>query len=416
MLLGGMSFILKDIPLRIFGFIWQHTITEIDITNQDKGYRWVDHWLNTHPFAKRWIKSVSFTTEFNSRGEPILVLTPAPGFHFLFHNKKLFWIYKYRDKSNSVQNRYDSKTPPYLETIKICTLGGDRSFVNDLLLKAYTESIGIEESGVNVYNYNGYWKLCDIKPFKDPRSLVLDQGVLDSIFNDTDRFLASRDWYESMSIPWRRGYLLHGSPGSGKSSLVLALASHVKMPVYVVNLADPDMSDSRLIEALSDMETNKPCVLLLEEIDCIFNKRDKADDNSKDSVTFAGLLNALDGLTAPEGRVLMMTTNHFDRLDPALIRPGRADVHLFIDKASSYQIEQMVRRFFVSVTDSQVASILEKIPSNTISMAFLQEQCLRHRESVEDFISNINIQEVLEESYEPVSSPKRRRSSRIRKL
>jgi chaperone BCS1 len=387
MLIGAVGALLRSVPMAIINFIWKYIVTEIDITNQDRGYKWVEHWFSNHAFAKKWIKSVSFTTEFNANGEPIVILSPAPGFHFMFHNRKLFWIYKARKDSQGMQPAYGSKSPPFMETIRICTFGGNRNFIQELLMSAYKVAAVTEEVGVKVYNYNGWWKLCDTKPYKAAESLILDNNILQDAFEDSETFLASRDWYNYMSIPWRRGYLLYGSPGSGKSSLVLTLASHLKVPVYVINLADPEMTDSRLTEALSGNE-EKMSILLLEEIDCIFEQREKADENAKDAVTFAGLLNALDGLTAPEGRILIMTTNHFDKLDPALIRPGRADKHYFIDNASSVQLEQMARRFYPDITNEQVARLLSKFPDKTISMAAMQEYCLRYRSSIEDLLES----------------------------
>jgi chaperone BCS1 len=69
------------------------------------------------------------------------------------------------------------------------------------------------------------------------------------------------------------------------------------------------------------------------------------------SVTFSGLLNALDGVRSQEGRILMMTTNHREKLDPALLRPGRADVHVELNYASVKQMKGLFKKFFPDSTD-----------------------------------------------------------------
>src|SRR5207253_2725559 len=88
----------------------------------------------------------------------------------------------------------------------------------------------------------------------------------------------------------------------------------------------PNMSDNRLGDLLAKVPERN--ILLLEDIDCAFVKRKRAS-GKEGELTFSGLLNALDGVASPEGRIVVMTTNHVDKLDPALIRPGRADVKLY---------------------------------------------------------------------------------------
>jgi chaperone BCS1 len=87
---------------------------------------------------------------------------------------------------------------------------------------------------------------------------------------------------------------------------------------------------------------------LLEDADAAFNNRRQveADGYSGASVTFSGLLNALDGVAAGEERIVFLTTNHIDRLDEALIRPGRVDMMIRIGEATRYQAAEMWKRFY----------------------------------------------------------------------
>lgn len=89
-------------------------------------------------------------------------------------------------------------------------------------------------------------------------------------------------------------------------------------------------------------------VILLEDIDAIFVDRDSVQSAQTQgkNVTFSGLLNALDGVRSQEGRILMMTTNHREKLDPALLRPGRADMHVELNMASESQMKGLFRKFF----------------------------------------------------------------------
>lgn len=164
-------------------------------------------------------------------------------------------------------------------------------------------------------------------------SVVLDSGISDRIVNDCEEFINNVKWYSDRGIPYRRGYLLYGPPGCGKSSFITALAGELERGICVLNLSDRMLTDDRLnhLLAVAPQET----IILLEDIDAVFVSREetkevKAAYQGLNSVTLSGLLNALDGVASSEGRILFMTTNYLDRLDPALIRPGRVDYKEYI--------------------------------------------------------------------------------------
>lgn len=200
----------------------------------------------------------------------------------------------------------------------------------------------------------------------------LDQG--EALLEDVREFLASELWYTERGIPYRRGYLLHGVPGGGKSSLVMAVASELMLPIYMLQLSSEQMSDDLLNSLLQYGMHDPPTILLLEDVDllhsAVLHRRGQPEDkdssepreDSKSStddqeskerkrrggsrLTLAGLLNALDGPTATTGRVLFMTTNARDRLDPALLRSGRIDYEVEFKEAEQEQIERLFLRFY----------------------------------------------------------------------
>ena len=146
-------------------------------------------------------------------------------------------------------------------------------------------------------------------------------------------------------IPYRRGYLLHGPPGSGKSSFIQALAGALDYDICLLNLAERGLTDDRLMHLL----TNAPerSFILIEDVDAAFNKRvQTSEDGYQSAVTFSGFLNALDGVASGEERIVFMTTNHLERLDPALIRPGRIDLIELIDDATPEQARTLFSRFY----------------------------------------------------------------------
>lgn len=97
-------------------------------------------------------------------------------------------------------------------------------------------------------------------------------------------------------------------------------------------------------------------------------------------VSFSGLLNALDGVRSQEGRILFMTTNHKEKLDPALLRPGRADVHVELCNATFSMIKELFLKFYPN-EEHYANEFAKKLPERKLSMAKLQGHFLRHRGS-----------------------------------
>lgn len=192
----------------------------------------------------------------------------------------------------------------------------------------------------------------------------------------------------SRGIPWRRGYLFHGVPGAGKTSIICALAGQFQMNLYILNIAGTGMSDDRLSGLLAKVPMRS--LVLLEDVDSVFAQRKKSKDVSN-KLTFSGLLNALDGAASKEGMVLFMTTNHLDRLDDALIRPGRADYHQEFGLATIFQAEAMYRAFFPDVEG--VDDFGGKVVRAKMTMAEVQAHLLVNRDSA---IKALNLSEAKE--------------------
>ncbi|MEL6318098.1 MAG: AAA family ATPase, partial [Pseudomonadota bacterium] len=135
---------------------------------------------------------------------------------------------------------------------------------------------------------------------------------------------------------------LYGPPGTGKTSLIRAVAGAVGLDLAIVDLSGKTLDDAGLRAAVASAP--RRAALVLEDVDAAF--RGRARDEASGGITFSGLLNALDGLAAQEGRIVFMTTNHREALDPALIRPGRADLHLELGLIGPAEAAALFARFF----------------------------------------------------------------------
>ncbi|CAI9116798.1 OLC1v1018051C1 [Oldenlandia corymbosa var. corymbosa] len=211
----------------------------------------------------------------------------------------------------------------------------------DLVLKTYLPYIlkkakEIKEElkvvRLHTVDYNGpdYWGSVALNHPATFDTMAMDPEMKGELIEDLDRFINRKDYYRRVGKAWKRGYLFYGPPGTGKSSLVAAMANYLKFDVYDLDLREVQCNSD--LRRLLIGSANKS-ILVMEDIDCnvgVQNRESGAEVAEDDKITLSGLLNFIDGLWSSCGdeRIIVFTTNHKDRLDPALLRPGRMDVHI----------------------------------------------------------------------------------------
>ncbi|TDL24820.1 hypothetical protein BD410DRAFT_766331 [Rickenella mellea] len=385
-------------------------LVSVEIPNRDRAYEWVLAWMANQAQASalrtrsltgksNWMRSHQLSVETsvqqhkNGSSSILFNLVAGPGIHW----------FKYQGAWMQVKRERETKSMQMMtgtpwETVTITTLSKDRTLFPQLLSEARDLALREQEGKLVIHTAWG----TEWKPFGRPRrkrplhSVVLADGVAERIEQDVRAFLQRRKWYADRGIPYRRGYLLHGPPGSGKSSFIQALAGSLSYDICLLNLSERGLGDDKLNHLLTNaMERS---FILIEDIDAAFNKRvQTSEDGYQSSVTFSGFLNALDGVASGEERIIFMTTNHVDRLDPALIRPGRVDLSELIDDALPSQAKNLFTRFYeggdVGVECLQsLGDALEQLVADErragrrISMAALQGLFIRN--GPEDAIRN----------------------------
>ncbi|XP_061465298.1 mitochondrial chaperone BCS1 isoform X3 [Rhineura floridana] len=238
------------------------------------------------------------------------------------------------------------------------------------------------------------------RPFGFPRrrrpltSVVLEEGVSERIVQDVKEFIGNPKWYIDRGIPYRRGYLLYGPPGCGKSSFITALAGELQYSICLLSLSDRSLSDDRLNHLLS--VAPQQSIILLEDIDAAFVSQDLAAENptayqGMGRLTFSGLLNALDGVASSEARIVFMTTNHADRLDPALVRPGRVDLKQYVGHCSQWQLGRMFQRFYPAQSAAAAEQFAKQAlsASDQISAAQVQGHFMLYKADPDGAIKNV---------------------------
>jgi mitochondrial chaperone BCS1 len=294
---------------------------------------------------------------------PKLLYSPAPGMHIFWHRGVLMWIE--RDIQMNLQ---------VIETLRISALFARRKTIEELLQQMLESAYGALAHQTVLWTVDRWaenWQRADSKPRRAIDSVVLSGDISHDFLADVAKFFESREWYAKLGVPWRRGYLLYGPPGTGKTSLAFALAGHLNLDLCLLSLTNNKLTDQNIAELLQ--KTPSRSLILVEDVDAFFNNRDKVE--SKIEVSFSGLLNAIDGVAAQEGRLVVLTTNHREKLDPALIRPGRIDKQIELSNATAVQAKALFLRFFPS-SEVIAEQLVQAYGDKRLSPASIQQSLL----------------------------------------
>lgn len=387
----------------VMQFVSKHAMTEVTraLTAKTRGTQWDElepYFLRQVPTAGEFFNF----EDFDSTIPP--VYAPAPGASHYFSQNGRYFQFLRQQQTNDV-DRYNpfAQRVEKSERIKITCFGRSSLPLKELLLEVKRAS-RTDKTPMTVVRHpavqgrGGGWSTATRRPARPMSTIYLDDTVKTSLLEDASDFLlpTAPRFYARRGIPYRRGYLFYGLPGTGKTSLSFALAGVFGLKLHVLSLVEPTMNDQRLMSLFSQLPAR--CIVLLEDVDAagLSRKQQGKDEKTEDregeagdaktdlletkrralrlkaaapsvtpdasAVTLSGLLNALDGVASQEGRILIMTTNEPENLDKALIRPGRVDQQIFFGNASKDITKNIFERMFSpdEDNDSTVAAVEDK--------------------------------------------------------
>ncbi len=415
-ILGGLLVYLRSIPANIFYFIKRRIVFSVEIENHYESFHLLSYWLQKQKplfrnknFFLREEQRISRNVELDNddneddfgnispkdKKKNKIFYVPSSGLHFFRHNKKLMIIYFFRKEVNTANSSPEYESP-FRYSYTVYMFGNNiecQKTIDTIIEESSTELSKKTDGKIKIrasafmqrYSDNFFgWKLSTYKHPRTKDTLVFNDGFYEDIENDIDKFLHNKEWYKEKGIPWRRGYLLHGVPGGGKTTLIETLAGKFNFNINILDLMNEKLTDQYLIELFSSSKDNS--IIIVEDIDTIFNKRTPVSDKIK--ITFSGLLNAIDGIASKDGQIIFMTTNNIEVLDDALKRSGRLDKHIEFDYASEEQKRKMFLKFF-NGDDLNAQRFVDIMKGVNISMAKLQEHFVLYSYDVDAIFQNI---------------------------
>lgn len=383
-IIAGLIVWLKKAPFDIYNAIKKRVIYSVTIYQNDPLYDDFEAWFysahhnkyrNVEAGLKKTKGDYGIPESLNSNIS-VIYYKQIEGFFIVRYNGKILFIKKGRDK---LEHAADIRSI-YFEQYHISTIFNLR-VIKKLLTDCVQFNIAKRlEDSIKIYSHNTYgeWYSYGLINSKKIGNIVIDSELKTKLLSDIEKFNSSKDWYEKASIFYKRGYLFHGEPGNGKTSLAIGLANHLKRDLYILDLNS--ITENHMLKtAFSNVGKNS--VLLIEDIDGFYNLREPIKKDSK--LSFSTFLNCLDGVFYKDGLITIITTNKIHMVDEALKRSGRMDFVEEIKKPSINEITEYLSRFYSN-------SDLEFEYDGELSMSDIQAICSRHPSDINKAILEIS--------------------------
>lgn len=366
-LVGAAMVLLRQIPARLWTFLVKQLTVSVEIHNDSPLFDRVTVWLDSLP-QTRAMRSVivkhTASHHFASHHFSGVVFSPSPGEHILRVDGK--WV----RLSRSRQSTTETSSSPYTraaEMVRFQYVGRGQAFGRRIVdrVEGHHDAQRFRAQTV-AYFRPAVW-FPQQRHIRTMDSIVLPGNTADSLESDVARFLAAKAEYAALRIPYQRVYIFHGTPGSGKTSTIAALAGRFGLDIYNLNFR-PYCEPHDMLGPIPSRS-----IIVAEDLDTVYDGRAQRDKNG--GMDFATFINMLDGFRAKDEAIVILTTNHIDKLDPAIIR--RANVKVEFRAADEDQAWRLFLRFFPAKND--LADVFARRAVGGM-MSDLQGWLLTHRE------------------------------------
>ena len=356
---------LKGVPKSIWERIIRITTYKATVYQTEGLYYHLTQWFNENHKVK--VRNVEFSSG-PPRGEEFptvdsdstdLIETPVDDYFYKWIDWRLVRISYGKEK---LENASSLKSA-YLKNYTFRGIFASKAIRN--LMEKINDEYSKKAKSQHVYqSEHHYFQRISKVGGKKISEVILKDETKSKIIKDIEEWGSSKSEYIRKGIPYKRGHCYYGPPGTGKTTIVKALAKEYGFNIYNLNLKKTE--DDDLLYLLRDIEPGS--ILLFEDIDSTFDKRKRIGTKG---VTFSGFLNALDGIVELNGVLVIITTNHVEKMDPALLRAGRMDLKIEIGYSSEKEISDYLSRFY--------GEKIEIFTKGLLPMVDVQNICLENK-------------------------------------
>jgi hypothetical protein len=340
-----ITYLIRTIPIKLFNLI--HTLFVVDLymnNASETNYKLVTQ-LMEFLYAKD-VRIYSRNFSLNARdyydSEQGTILGSGYGYHLFFYKKRFYWFKKVKLESPGSNNIKDEFT--------ISTFSFNRKVFENLAKDLISISKN-DDLKIWTYNKDSGWNLTSTSPKRPIESVAINKDIKHLLLSTIDHFISSKDWYLSKGIPYKQTFLLHGKPGTGKTSMIKSIASYYDREVFLLNLNM--MTDTLLQEAFYSVK--KSSILVIEDFDTSTAVKTRDGSNQNEPKTsLSTILNVLDGINSLDDILIFLTTNHLEYIDDAVYRPGRVDNLIEVGVLDNDSIKEYITYIYPDIDLSNI--------------------------------------------------------------
>tara|TARA_Y100000816_G_C26050322_1_gene550632 strand:+ start:111 stop:1271 length:1161 start_codon:yes stop_codon:yes gene_type:complete len=314
----------------------------------------------------------------NNKLNRIELIPNLNSYEFLFNNEKIFISIEESEKEHVIQdNLIINKIIVLLKSNNKENL---ETFIKESVQNYKKSNLNTKvnsDKNINHYYFNGYnWEIFDVYNKRNLDTIYLENNELNKIISDMDIFLNNTEIlkkYEDLGLTSSRIYMFYGLPGTGKTTLSYCLASYFNINISTIEI-EIDTNNTILKRAFRDLPDKS--ILLIEDLDHMFNYSDNKEENNNHNISLSGLLNILDGIFKFKNILCILTCNKISDLKDTIIR--RVDYFLEFKYAEISQITNLYNKFYPNSNEEDKKKFLKFFQNKKTTINILQKWFLKN--------------------------------------